>query len=83
MGSARASQEARERAEAGTLDQGIKRMERDLVRKRQALEAQISVLRDQFEAEEEELKKGLGEFGSKKKTVERERERMAVLRDAD
>jgi circadian clock protein KaiC len=83
MGSARASQEARERAESHALDHEMERKKRELDRKRQELEAQISVLRAQFEAEEERLKKGLEEESVKREAMEMERRKMAVLRQAD
>jgi circadian clock protein KaiC len=83
MGSPRASQEARERAESRALEHEIERKKRELDRKRQEFEAQISVLRAQFEAEEESLKKELEEDGVKKETMETERQKMAVLRQVD
>jgi circadian clock protein KaiC len=83
MGSARASQEAKERADSRALDQEIERVKRELDRKHREFEAQISVLRAQFEAEEESLKKELEEDGVKKETMEMERQKMAVLRQAD
>jgi len=54
-GAARASQEARERAEEQVRYQELERMKRNLLRKRQALDAQIEALRNQFDLETEEI----------------------------
>jgi circadian clock protein KaiC len=54
-GSSRLSQEARERAEALALQQETERKQRVWIRKQEALEARISSLRKEFEAEGEEV----------------------------
>ncbi len=54
-GSIRLAQEAREQADALSRQQEIKCRQRELERKRQALEAQMATQCKQFEAEEEEL----------------------------
>jgi circadian clock protein KaiC len=54
-GSARLSQEARERAAARKRAEETKRLERELARKREHLEAQIQDLRRSFASVEEEL----------------------------
>ena len=53
-GSARLSQEAREKAEALARQEEAERRNRERKRKREALEARIAALRKEFEAEEEE-----------------------------
>jgi circadian clock protein KaiC len=54
-GSSRLSQEARERAGALALQQETERKRRVWLRKQEALEARISSLRKEFEAEEEQV----------------------------
>ena len=53
-GSLRTAQEAREKAAGMARRQEINRKQRELLRKRKALEAQIAVLRTEFETVEEE-----------------------------
>ncbi len=59
-GSARLSQEAKDAAEQLLRQQELSRKEFSLARKREALEAQIDVLRSEFEAEEAEALKAIG-----------------------
>jgi circadian clock protein KaiC len=58
-GSARLSQEARERAQQVVRDREIERLEREIVRRREQLEAQVEELRRSFSAEEENLSREL------------------------
>ena len=60
-GTARASQEAREKADALNRQQDIARKERALEARRRAVEAQITALRDQLTAEQEEIGAALRE----------------------
>lgn len=55
VGSARVAQEARERAAARAHRQRVERKQRESLRKRKRLEAEISALRAELEAEEQEL----------------------------
>ena len=57
MGTARAAQEAREKAERLLRTQEIESKQRELVRKRKALEAQIEALRAHYESESSEIEK--------------------------
>ncbi|MBV9081409.1 MAG: circadian clock protein KaiC [Acidobacteriaceae bacterium] len=82
-GSARASQEAKERAEALTHRQEVERIERELERRRAALEAQITILRREFEAEEEEMRKTLAREQLRMNVLDRDRAEIAHLRRAD
>jgi circadian clock protein KaiC len=82
-GSMRLAQEAKERAAAANRQQEIERRQRELERKRQALQAQIDALRSEFHAEEEELKRLLGESQAVQQLLEENRVRMAVSRKAD
>jgi circadian clock protein KaiC len=56
-GTARAAQEAKERAQAVLHRQELELKQRNLERKNQALEAKIAALRAEFEAEREEMEK--------------------------
>jgi circadian clock protein KaiC len=58
-GSARLSQETKDTAEKLTRQQEIGRKQFELERKREAMEAQIVMLRSEFEAEESEALKGI------------------------
>jgi circadian clock protein KaiC len=70
-GSARLTQEAKERAAETAQQQEIDRKERTLARLRTALEAELASLRAKFEAEQADLATG----------IEEERARIARLRD--
>jgi circadian clock protein KaiC len=79
-GSARLSQEARETAAQALRAGEVQRLERELERKRERLEAQVADLRRSFEAEQEELREQLRE----RRTAEEQRRddagRMATAR---
>jgi circadian clock protein KaiC len=82
-GSARLSQEAREKAEAVVRKQGLELKQRELERKRKILEAQITAMRAGFEAEEDNLKKTISEEKLSEKVMEQDRMEMGKLRRAD
>ncbi len=82
-GSSRVSQEARERAAAIERQQEAARLQRDRLRKREALEARILALRKEFESEEEDASALISEEVSREKVIERSREAMARSRQAD
>jgi circadian clock protein KaiC len=82
-GSARAAQEAREAVEATTRRQEIRRRERALERKRKTLEAQIGALRDEFEAEEQEIMAILAQEETLEKSITDHQREMARVRHAD
>jgi circadian clock protein KaiC len=82
-GSARQSQEAKERAQAQALENEIQGKRRELDRKRQALEARIVAMRKEFEAEEEESQRIIGQDQARKDARGQERQKMAVSRRAD
>src|SRR4030095_9961606 len=81
-GSARQSQEAREKAEALLRRQEIEGRQRELERKRDALEARIAAMRKEFEVEAEEARRVLGEDKAREEVIEVDRERMSVSRMA-
>jgi len=82
-GALRAAQEAKERAQALELQQEIQRMQRELARERQALEARIALLRSEFEAREDSLERSISQAQSRKDVLAEERMEIARLRKAD
>ena len=82
-GSSRQAQEARETAAALSRRQEIEARQRELDRKRQALEARITAMRKEFEAEEGEAKRIIDEEQSREESISRNKQRMAASRQAD
>jgi circadian clock protein KaiC len=82
-GSARLSQEARERAAALQRKQEVEAKQRELERKREALEARIAALRKEFEAEQGEATQIIGEQKNRAEVLATDRERMARSRKVD
>ncbi|HLN45777.1 MAG TPA: circadian clock protein KaiC [Candidatus Sulfotelmatobacter sp.] len=82
-GSARAAQEAEEKANAVLRRDEIDAMERDLERKRKLAKSQIESLQAGLEAEEIEIKKKINEAKLKQKVVAEERVEMSKMRKAD
>lgn len=82
-GSARLSQEARDRAEQVTYQQEINRKQFGLERKRAAMEAQITDLRAEFEAEESETLKIIDIEKARTKLFTQDQSKMAKSRKAD
>ena len=82
-GSARAAQEAREKAAAQLRREAIERKKRELERKRQVLDTQIVALRAQFETEAEEIKKEIALETSREQALQMDRVQMAQLRSGN
>ncbi len=82
-GALRAAQEAREKAQALEHEQEIQRMQRELARERQALEAKISLLRSEFEAREDSLGRAISQAQSREDVLAKERMEIARLRKVD
>ena len=82
-GSARLSQEAREREEDLRRQQAVDGKQRELARKTEALEARITALRKEFDAEAEEARRVIGEEKAREEITRRNRERMGASRRAD
>jgi circadian clock protein KaiC len=78
---ARAAQEARERAEETLRSEEIERKKRELDRKRQAMEAQVAALQMQYEEEKKELDITLDELKLKKQVVKEDHEEMLLRRE--
>lgn len=83
MGSARVAQESREKDEITARDQKAERKRRELEGKLKSLDAQMTILRAEFETEEEELKKLTAEEELRSKSLAQNRSEMAKLRKAD
>src|SRR5262245_40792552 len=79
-GTARKSQEARETAQALARQLEIETKRRELARKREVLEARISAMRGDFEAEREEMERIIGEHQDREEVLRQNRQRMAVIR---
>ena len=82
-GSARAAQEAKEKAEARDYQHEADRMMREHERKRKVLEAKIEGLRAEFDMESEELRFMAADEKKKRNGVIADRAEMARLRKAD
>lgn len=83
MGSERAAQEAVEREVAVEYGQEIERKKRDIENKLRSLDAQISMLRSEFEMNAGELSKLSSEYELRSKATVNGRKEMARLRKAD
>jgi circadian clock protein KaiC len=82
-GSSRLSQEAREATAAAARREEAGRKERDMARKRDALEARIFALRKEFEVEGEEFALLALQQKSREDAIARDRDAMALSRQAD
>ena len=82
-GTARISQEAEAAAADKLLQQEIERRRREIERKRAAAEAQITSLRADLEAGEEELKAALAQAELKRQAFINGRDRMSGMRGKD
>src|SRR5262249_38170919 len=76
-GSARQSQEAKEKAQALAVENEVEGKRRELDRKRQALEARITAMRKEFEAEAEESQRIISDDQARNDVVRQDRQRMA------
>jgi circadian clock protein KaiC len=82
-GSARATQEARERAEAEERKRHLQQKTFDLKTKRQQLESQIARMRSEFELEEQSLLRGAHEMELREKQIDLGRMEIGRIRQAD
>ena len=83
MGSSRAAQEAKEKAEAVAHSKNVVRRKRELESKLKSLDAQITVLSSEFETEKEELNKLASEDALRIEVLAKERSEMARIRKVD
>jgi circadian clock protein KaiC len=82
-GSTRQAQEAREKAAALRRQEELESRQRELDRKRDALEARIAAMRNEFEAEEETAQRLIAQEVAREQVVDQERRRMGRSRQAD
>jgi circadian clock protein KaiC len=82
-GSARQAQESRERAALLLREQEIQSRQRELDRRREALEARIATLRKEFEVEETEALRGITQEVTREEVLRDDRARMSRSRQAD
>jgi circadian clock protein KaiC len=82
-GSARLSQEAKDKAEQVTYEQEINRQQFAIERKRAAMEAKIMDIRAEFEAEEAETRKIINIEKARTKIIKLNQKKMAKSRKAD
>jgi circadian clock protein KaiC len=82
-GSARQAQEAKEKTAALLRQQEVEGKQRERERKREALEARIAAMRKDFEAEDEEAKRIIGQEHTSQQLVEQDREKMGRSRKSD
>lgn len=79
-GSSRLAQEAHEKRAAEQRSQDTRRKQRELDRKRRAMEAQVAALREAFDAEADEILASISQDQACENLLEGERRRMAVSR---
>lgn len=82
-GTARAIQEAEEQAALLLKRQEIDRKQREIERKRILMEAQITALRNEFEAEQQELERIIEQEQLQETTILEDRQARSQLRQAD
>jgi len=82
-GSARVSQEMREKAVVTFRQQELETRRRELERKRRIFEARMVMLRAEFEAEEEIIQQTIAESELLGKEVVQDRVQMVLSRQAD
>jgi circadian clock protein KaiC len=82
-GSARLTQESRERAQQAGREEEIGRLRRELARRRQRLDAQIEELRRAFAEEEDNLDRELRQREAEQEQVRRDTDDMAASRHVE
>jgi circadian clock protein KaiC len=76
-GSARAAQIVEDDAASLARREEIKRLGRQVERKRAVLESQMTLLRSEFEAEEEEMRKRMSDVEARERAAIKQRNRIA------
>jgi circadian clock protein KaiC len=82
-GAARLAQEASERADEAQRRQGIERKQRELLRRRDLVAAQIAAMRAELDADEEEMRESAQQEQRRADETSRDRAEMGRLRHAD
>jgi circadian clock protein KaiC len=82
-GSARLSQENKDKEEEASHKEEIEKLQRDLERKRKLMEAQVTALQAEFTAKEEEFKQLVNQEKRREKSGTENRKKMALIRKED
>lgn len=82
-GTARVAQEARESAQAMDRTYQIERIEREIMRKKRGLKAQLSVVEDTFQRDIENLEQSLKEIQQQQAISRSERSKLGKMRGKD
>ncbi len=82
-GSARLSQEIKDKEEADLHKEKIEKLQRDLERQRKLTEGQVAALQAEFAAKEEEVKQFLNQEKRREKTITENRKEMGRMRKED
>ncbi len=82
-GSARLSQEIKDKETEDSRKEEIEKLQRDLERKRKLTDAQITALQAEFTAKEEEVKQLINQEKRREKALDENRKEMGRMRKAD
>jgi circadian clock protein KaiC len=82
-GSARLSQEVKDKQEEDLHREEMEKVQRDLERKRKLMEAQVTALQAEYAAQEEEVKQLINQEKRREKTLFENREEMGRMRKED
>jgi len=82
-GSARLSQEIKDKETEDSREEEIEKLQRDLDRKRKLMEAQVTALQAEFTAKEEEVKQLINQGKRRDKTLAENRKEMSRMRKED
>jgi circadian clock protein KaiC len=82
-GSARLSQEIKDKEKEDSRKEEIEKLQRDLERKRKLTEAQVTALQAEFTAKEEEVKQLINQEKRREKAVEENHKEMGRMRKED
>jgi circadian clock protein KaiC len=82
-GSARLTQENKDKAEEDLRKEEITKLQRNLETKRKLMEAQVSALQAEFAANEEEIKQLIAKEKQREKTAAENRKEMGRIRKED
>ena len=83
FGSARIAQESREAAKRVIMNEEIERKQRELDRKKRIMENEITMLKEKFARDEDEIRLLIEQDLSREKAVEEGMKKLAVLRKAE
>ena len=82
-GTARSSQEAKEKSEKRVREQEIEVMQRKMERKRKVMDTRIAAMQADFQAEEEGLKRLIKQQKEREQLLVQDREKIGLMRGKD